>query len=95
MKTKTPTVAEIAMHNAATGGHYFDKDTLRFFGQKRGDFRSRRLPDGRVIVFAYTHRRWNGLDFGGKPASLAVYDPTTGDVDTPTDVETIKETLRR
>lgn len=95
MKTKTPSIAEIAEHNSRTGGHYFDKDTLRFFGQRRGDFRARTLKDGRIIVYAYTHRRWDNIGFGGKPSSLAEYNPTTGEIRTPTDDEAIKESLIR
>ena len=94
MRTKTPTIAEIAAHNASTGGHYFDRDTLRFFGQKRGDFRARTLKDGRIIVYAYAHRRFS-LDFGGRPSSLAVYDPSTGKVGRPEDHDAIRESLRR
>jgi hypothetical protein len=92
---KTPTIAEIAAHNARTGGHYFDRDTLRFFRQTRRDFRARTLADGRVVVYAYAHRCWDGLDFGGKPSSLAVYDPETGDVSTPADKEELRDQLTR
>lgn len=34
--TKRPTIADIANNN---NGHYFDRPTLKFFGQRRSDFR--------------------------------------------------------
>lgn len=92
---KTPTIATIAAHNERTGGYYFSRDTLRFFGQRRSDFRARTLKDGRIIVYAYRHRNWNGLSFGGKPSSLAVYNPTTGDISCPSDQDALKESLRK
>lgn len=89
----TPTIAQIAAHNESAGGHYFDRATMRFFGQRRSDFRVRTLKDGRIVVFAYSNRGW--LFSTGKPTSLAVYDPKTGDVETPSDSEILKETLRK
>jgi hypothetical protein len=90
---KAPTIAAIAAHNEKAGGHYFDKGTLRFFGQRRADFHARTLKDGRIVVYAFTHRRWDNVSFGGKPSSLAVYDPKTGDMSTPADKDAIGQAI--
>lgn len=90
---KKPTIAEIAAHNERIGGHYFDRATLRFFGQMRRDFRVKRLDDGRIIVYAYAHRKWD-ISFRGRPSSLAEYNPSSGEVDTPEDAEALKDGLR-
>ena len=90
-RTKAPTIAEIAEHNARSGGHYFDRDTLRFFGQTRRDFRAR-MVGGRVIVYARTHRGWDlAPDYG--VSSLAEYNPETGEVSTPADAGEIAAQL--
>ena len=44
------TIAHIADHNQRSGGHYFDRSTLKFFGQRRSDFRVKTLDDGRIIT---------------------------------------------
>lgn len=93
-KHPCPTISEIAYKNAKAGGHYFDRDTLRFFGQRRSDFRRKRLADGRIVVYAYAHRRWN-IGFAGMPSSLAVFDETTGDISTPDDAKELKAALTR
>lgn len=83
------TIAHIAAHNQRSGGHYFDRSTLKFFGQRRSDFRVKTLDDGRIIVYARAHRGWDIKDH--KPVSLAVYDPETGNVRSPSDKEDILE----
>ena len=92
-KTRCPTIAEIARHNEQAGGHYFDRGTLRFFGQTRGDFKAKRIG-GRVIVFAYAHKGWD-IGFSGRPSSLAEYNETTGETRTPADAQELKELLKR
>lgn len=97
-KTRRPTIAEIARHNEQAGGHYFDRGTLRFFGQRRGDFRVRVLKgaDGsrRIIVLAFTHAGWD-CGFEGRPSSLAEFDEKTGNTRTPADADELKERFRR
>jgi hypothetical protein len=71
------TVAGIARRNQAAGGHYFDRDTLRFFDQRRSDFLSVTI-NGRIFVFG-RGRRWT-LGTGSVHAwSVAEFDPTDGD----------------
>jgi hypothetical protein len=84
MKTQTAktvrrySVAEIANRNQAAGGHYFDRDTLRFFNQRRSDFRTATVG-GRVFVFG-RGRRWT-LGTGSVHAwSIAEFDTADGDL---------------
>jgi len=69
------TVAEIARRNHAAGMHYFDADTLRFFSQRRSDFRAVTI-NGRVFVFG-RGRPWLKSD-GLARWSLAEFYPETG-----------------
>ncbi len=72
------TVAEIASRNAAAGRHYFDRDTLRFFNQKRGDFRVYHVG-GRVFVYG-KGRPWT-LGTGSVHVwSIAEFDTTDSDL---------------
>ena len=75
---RAPSIADIARRLEAAGSHYFDRDTLRFFGQTRRDFRARYLKDGRLVVYARTHRGWD-CGFEGAVSSLAVVDMVAGD----------------
>jgi hypothetical protein len=71
---KTPTVATIARANSAAGLHYFDRDTLRFFNQRRSDFRAVTVS-GRVFVYG-RGRPWGIGDVHAW--SVAEFDPATG-----------------
>ena len=74
---KRYTLAEIAAANEAAGQYYFSRDTLRFFKQKKGDFKVRHVA-GRVFVFAPS--RWDGRLMG---YSFAEFNPATGDISKP------------
>lgn len=74
---KRYTLAEIAAANEAAGNFYFSRDTLRFFKQKRGDFKVKHIA-GRVFVFAPS--RWDGKLMG---YSFAEFNPATGDISKP------------
>ena len=76
------TIAQIASHNMHTGGHYFDCDTLRFFGQTRRSF-SIYVYKGRTFVLDPSGGTWPR-----KLWSVAEYDPTTGDMDSPRHIVT-------
>lgn len=69
-----PTIAYIAECNAAAGGHYFSRDTLRFFGQRRSDFKVHVRAE-RVFVQASSYQ---GGNYMGE--SFAEFNPKTGDV---------------
>jgi hypothetical protein len=75
-KERRWTVADIAAANERAGGHYFDRATLRFFGQTRGSFRVYQ-GGGRVFVFSTAHRRW---DYPGL-SSFAEFNAETGRID--------------
>lgn len=72
MNTKL-TIADIAYHNESVGGHYFDRKTLKCFGQTRKGFSRKLLADGRIYLEA---SRWDGKRYMG--LSQAIYDPATG-----------------
>ena len=60
MKTKRYTLAQIADAVTAAGSHYFERDTLRFFGQCRSSFKVRHVA-GRVFVLAPSYWFFNGV----------------------------------
>ena len=76
---KRYTIAEIAAANEAKGGFYFSKDTLKFFKQKRSDFKVKHIA-GRIFVMAPS--RWDGHLMG---YSVAEFNPETGDLSQPKD----------
>lgn len=50
---KKPTIYEIADRVAKTEPYFFSKDTLKFFGQKKADFRvSKKRKDGKHLISA-------------------------------------------
>jgi hypothetical protein len=72
---KRYTIAQIADHVTHSGGHYFDRDSMRFFGQRRKDFTVYHYAD-RIFTIAPSGDSWHGLFW-----SIAEYDPTTGSMD--------------
>jgi hypothetical protein len=74
---KRYTLAEIAAANEAAGYFYFSRSTLKFFNQRKGDFKVRHVA-GRVFVFAPS--RWDGHLMG---YSFAEFNPATGDISKP------------
>jgi len=71
---QTPTISEIASHNADAGGFYFSHDTLKFFNQTEWSFQVHQVRD-RIFVFAPS--RWGGKLMG---YSIAEYDPENGKI---------------
>jgi hypothetical protein len=76
---KRYTLAEIAAANEAAGNFYFSRDTLRFFNQRKGDFRVRHVA-GRIFVYAPSVREGRLMRY-----SLAEFHPETGRLDQPKD----------
>ena len=70
---KRYTIAEIAAANNRAGGHYFDRDTLKFFGQTRRMFRAIHKA-ARVFVYA-AHYGQGKFSVG---YSFAEFHPATG-----------------
>ena len=70
---KKPTIYEIANRTAKTQPYFFSKATLKFFGQKKSDFRVyKKRKDGRHLISApmkneqgevmgYTQRYFNPI----------------------------------
>ena len=52
------TIEEIKEVLQSNDHHYFDKDTLKAFGQKLSDFNVGCI-DGRIFVYAKTHSGWD------------------------------------
>jgi len=70
---RKPTISEIASHNAAAGGYYFSRETLKFFNQTLRSFKSYQVRD-RIFVYAPANdERWPGY-------IIAEYFPATGKV---------------
>lgn len=64
-------------YNVQDKTHYFDRGTLKFFGQTLKDFHVRTSPTGRIFIYAPS--RWNGKLMG---YSFAEYLPA-GTLETP------------
>ncbi len=57
LRKTTPTLSEIVEHTKASGSHFFDRKTLKFFGQRLSDFHVVRSPiSGRIYVYAKNHK---------------------------------------
>ncbi len=54
MRGKTPTIYDIKAAVEETPGehHFFERDTMRFFGQKLNDFKVKRSPKERIFIYA-------------------------------------------
>lgn len=49
---KTPTIYDIKYRTLENQFHFFDRDTLKFFGQTMKDFRVKKSPTGRIFILA-------------------------------------------
>lgn len=66
-----PSIRTIKQRTKDTAPHFFDEDTLRFFGQDLSDFSVHEQPDGRYLISAprwfdgkrngYTQRFYNPI----------------------------------
>ena len=59
-----------------TGTHYFDKQTLKFFGQTLKDFRVQKIADNKYLFYASSY--WNGKLMG---ISQQVYNASTNELE--------------
>lgn len=48
---KTPTIYDIK-YLITNESHYFDRKSMRFFGQTLKDFKVKKSPQGRIFIFA-------------------------------------------
>ncbi len=91
-----PTIAYLAERNAAMGGYYFSRDTLKFFGQRRSDFKVR-VVAGRVFVQAASYQTsgCSANSYGRYMGeSFAEFNPKTGDLRSVSDVDATKPGVR-
>lgn len=58
-----PSLGEIEELTHGASPHFFDRDTLRFFGQRKSMFRIKRSPAGRIFVYAPSY--WRNHDGPG------------------------------
>ncbi len=80
MATTLPryTLADIKAMNEAGGGHFFDRKTMRAFGDTMASFAVRHMADGTVeLERVRPMRDRSGRDMGGVGKRYAV-DLTTG-----------------
>jgi len=60
---KTPTIYDIK-YLITNDSHYFDRSTMRFFGQTLKDFHVRKSPSGRIFIYAPTkHNNYSIREF--------------------------------
>jgi hypothetical protein len=51
VRSKTPTIADIKWM-VGPSSHFFDRATMKFFGQTMRDFRVRKSPKGNIFIFS-------------------------------------------
>ena len=49
---RKPTISEIKRATQRKSPHFFDKDSLRFFGQTMGSFKVAQSPKGNIYIYA-------------------------------------------
>lgn len=72
---KRYTISEIKRASAETSPHFFDRDTLRHFGQSMGSFKVRHVG-GRVFIFAPV--KYDGRQFS---YTFREFIPETGELE--------------
>ena len=68
------TIYEIKDRTQETSPKYFDRKTLKFFGQTLRDFSVRKQPDGRYLVTAPIRDRFTKKQIG---ESVRYFNPKT------------------
>ena len=78
VKPKRFTIQEIKRINIESGGHFFDRDTMRGFGNTMKDFRVIHInpthEDQEIYIRAHNHNAPEGTD----PIVYYQFDPATG-----------------
>jgi len=54
---KKPSIAEIKRATLRKSPHFFDRETLKFFGQKMSSFKVAQSPRGRIFIYARMYDR--------------------------------------
>ena len=71
---KTPTIYDIKYQVQRTS-HYFERDTMRFFGQTLKDFHVKKSPQGNIFIYApgWNEHCWSfALVHGDKMKGITV-----------------------
>jgi hypothetical protein len=69
------TIYEIKYRTAKNNPYFFDRKTMKFFGQTLRDFSVKKLPDGRYLITA--PMRLDGRIVG---TTERVFDPETNEL---------------
>jgi hypothetical protein len=77
-------IREIAAKNAAAGGHFFDRGTLRFFNDSVGNWDAFRIGD-RVFIRNARHRGGRGMFAGCTLRGQVREISADGDISIPRD----------
>lgn len=70
------TIYQIKQATQATAPYFFERKTLRFFGQTMRDFRTYKQKDGRIMIFAPMYN--NGRKVG---ETVRFFNPDTKELD--------------
>ena len=54
------TIYDIKRRTAETAPHFFDRASMRFFGQTLKDFHVYKQPDGKYLIEASSGPNWTG-----------------------------------
>lgn len=74
---RLPSIAEIEEATRRKESHFFDRETMRFFGQRRNMFRVKRSPAGRIFIYAPSY--WPNHDGPGVRLMGYTFREFTGD----------------
>lgn len=64
--------------------NYFSKSTMKFFGQTMRDFKVKKMPNGKYLIYAPMKDRSSGRTMG---YTIRYFNPETNDLDRLSDVE--------
>ena len=71
-------ISEIIDEVNETGSHFFEPETLRFFGQTPSDFSVEAIEDGNYLIEAPMFAGWERREQGEQAGwTRRVYNPTT------------------
>ena len=73
-------IYEIKYRVAHTGTHYFDRDSMKFFGQTLRDYRVKKLSDTEWLFYAPMYARNDNGSRRCMGTSIRVFDATTNSI---------------
>lgn len=60
---KLPTIYEIKRMTFEKKPYFFDRNTMRFYGQRLSDFKVKRSPKGKIFIYARIPEAGEGYSF--------------------------------